>query len=316
MPRAVILRALAGLGLSVGLALLVLWALGGIAALESWAMAGQRQFQSELAAVLRRLRAGEAGALAALMGVAFAYGVLHAAGPGHGKVVIGGYGVARRVPLLRLSVIALAAALMQGTVAVALVYGGIGVMGWTRAQIGGIEKQVFVPIGQVLIAGIGLWLIWRGLIGLRRSLRPQVCAPKGPGLFAAYHDSPKAADTCPDCGHRHGPTLAEVQAVTGWKDAVILISGIGIRPCSGALMLLVLTWQIGLGAAGVAGAYAMALGTGAVTVLVAALAVWAREGGRTSLAGLSRWRWLGAVLELAVGGVILAVAFTVLSRAG
>ena len=86
-------------GLVAALPLLVLWATGSLGAIAQWAAEGQRDAQNALARAIRALRAGEAGALAGLLGLAFAYGVFHAAGPGHGKVLIGGYGVARRVRL-------------------------------------------------------------------------------------------------------------------------------------------------------------------------------------------------------------------------
>jgi nickel/cobalt transporter (NicO) family protein len=296
-------------GLLIGVLLLILWALGGWARVEGWAMAGQRQFQTALAGALRALRAGDPGALSGLLLLAFGYGVLHAAGPGHGKFVIGSYGVARQVALLRLTGVALAAALMQASVAVALVYGGLGLLGWTKAQLGTAETTVLAPLARVMLAGIGLWLVWRGLRGLWRQMQRPSCAPRPPGLFRAYHTTPSTtADNCPDCGHRHGPSLHEVQSLTSWKETLVLILAIGARPCSGALMLLVLTWQIGLSGAGIAGAYAMAIGTGLVTVAVAALSVWAREGARAGLPGLARLRLLAPVLELLVGLAVVMIA--------
>ena len=113
--------------------------------------------------------------------------------------------------------------------------------------------------------------------------------------------------------------------VRGWRDAALLVGGIALRPCSGALFVLVLTWQLGIAAAGVIGAFVMGAGTAAVTVAVAALAVWAREGvleglhrrllPRTAPGG-GRWARTVPVLELAVGGTIALAALGLLLRGG
>ena len=286
-------------GAVLALALLAIWAAGGLVGLQHLVQSLQHAAQDRLAGAVRALRGGAPGAMAALLAVCFTYGVLHAAGPGHGKMLIGGYGVARRVPMLPLAGIALASSLAQAAMAVALVYAAVAVLGWTRGAVLGTAEDVMAPISHVLIGGLGLWLVWRGCKGLWSQRH---------GGHDHAHDAHVHG---PDCGHAHGPTLAEVSGLAGWRDTLALIAGIAIRPCSGALFLLVLTWQIGIGAAGVAGAFAMALGTATVTVAVAAMAVWAREGAFAALPGGSVARAV-PVLELVIGGIVTFVALSLL----
>ena len=125
MPRRILSVALLGV-----IALLVwLWLSGGFDRLAAFATAQQRLFQNDIAGTLRRLRGGEAGAMSLLMLACFAYGFFHAIGPGHGKVLVGGYGLGRAVPAVRLSLIALLASLGQAVTAILLVYGGLWLWG-------------------------------------------------------------------------------------------------------------------------------------------------------------------------------------------
>lgn len=292
MRRAVMILGLVLAGIA-GL----LWLTGGLGVVQAWVQGMQHAAQDRLAAAVRALKGGQPGALLALLAGCFTYGVLHAAGPGHGKMLIGGYGVARRVPVLPLAGIALAASLAQAAVAVGLVYAAVAVLGWTRQAVVGTAEDVMAPVSHVLIAGLGLWLVWRGVRG----------------LMAQAHAHDHGHVHGPECGHAHGPTVEEVSRLTGWRDTAALIAGIAMRPCSGALFLLILTRQIGVGMAGVAGAFAMGLGTAAVTVVVAGMAVWAREGALATLSGGRMARAL-PVLELAVGVAIMLVALGLLRQ--
>lgn len=317
MP-ATLKRAVALAALGLVLVLAVLWLTGGLATLDAQGMAAQRAFRDQLAGALRALRSGEGGAIWGLVALAFGYGVLHAAGPGHGKFLIGGYAVGRELPMTRLAAIAALASLAQATVAVLVVYGGIGLFGVTRDAIGVAGDGWMADLSHVMIACIGSWLIWRGARGLQglRRAEPHDAHHHHHDHHhdhIGHHHDP-AGVACDACGHRHGPTLAEVQAATNWREVAALVAGIAIRPCSGALLLLVLTWQLGLVWAGIAGAYAMGIGTAAVTVTVALLAASARQGATTGLPGLARMRALVPGLELVAGAAIATIAVSLLVR--
>jgi nickel/cobalt transporter (NicO) family protein len=298
-------RAVLILGLIIAAGLGLLWVTGGFAALERSVEAAQREMQGTLAGAVRALRAGNPGALAALMAACFSYGFIHAAGPGHGKVLIAGYGVGRRVPLLRLSALAIASSLAQAGVAIALVLAGITALGWTREQMVGVTDDIMTPISYGAILLLGLWLVWRGAARLRRQ------ALVGHEHDDHAHDHDHVHDE--HCGHAHGPSLEQAAGVTGFRDALGLIAGIAIRPCTGALFLLILTWQMGIFASGVAGVLAMGIGTATVTVGVAVMAVWAREGALASLPG-ARIAQALPVMELAAGLVVALVAGQLLLR--
>jgi nickel/cobalt exporter len=306
-------RGLTLVGLALALGLGLVWAMGGLEVLARWAAEAQRALQAPLAGAVRAVQAGQPAAWGGLLAVCFGYGVVHAAGPGHGKFLIGGYGVARRVRLVPLAGVALASSLAQAGVAVALVYAGVLVLGWTRERMVGMAEGALAAVSWAAIAAIGFWLVWRGGRGLWRGAQPQTAA-QGGGHGHGHHHHHHHHDHGPECGcgHAHGPTVEEVAGLTGWRDTAALIASVAVRPCSGALFLLILTFQMGIGAAGVAGAFAMGLGVAAVTVGVAGLAVWSREGALASLGEARVWRVL-PVLELGAGVVIALLALGMLA---
>jgi len=297
-----------------------LWGFGGAGRVTLWAATEQHNVQNAMAGALRRLRAGDVGAVLTLWGLCFSYGVLHAAGPGHGKLVIGGYGLGARVPALRLGGLAIASSLAQAATAVLLVYAGVLVFGLGREALQGLADGGFQILSNLMIAGIGLWLAVRGLRHLRAALQRPVPAAQplpdfGLSLPMPHSHTHTADAVCESCGHAHGPTVEQAAEVRSLRDAVVLIAAIAARPCTGALFLLVLCWRMGIDWAGIGGAFVMGLGTATVTLVVAFGSVAFRESALAQAAtgpGLARMLvWT----EVLAGLLVLALATQMTWRA-
>lgn len=311
---------------------LVPLAQAGLRPLGLWLLEQQRAFQTGLAVELRGLATGQVAAVWGLIGLCLAYGFLHAAGPGHGKAVLAAYATARRSSALRLVAVGLGASLMQAFVAITLVLALAGLVGLSRARVEALDQNALAPLALVAMILLGLWLVWRAAVRLRTvaasfapapppaPAAPHAPAARGPAsaLLAAGAGGPAPGATvygadpvCPDCGGRHLPDLTALgRASSGWETLGVIIAA-GIRPCSGALLVLMLAWQMGMLWIGILGTLAMGLGTAGVTVTLALAAGMGRAGLMRAASGSAGPR-LAAGIEAATGLVLVLAAASVL----
>lgn len=274
--------------------LAALWWAGGFDRAADWALEMQRQAQTEMAGGLRAARAGTPGAVLGLMAVAFLYGVAHAAGPGHGKLVIAGWSAARGVRPGRVLWVAFAASMAQAAVAVGLVYAGVLLLGWTRERMTGLADGLLAQAGTLAVLAIGLVLALRGVLALA-----------GRGHHHHHHH---------DHDHHHHDHIPDPGAIAragGPGELIALVAAVAVRPCTGALFLLILTWQMGLALTGIAAAFVMGLGT---FVTIAALGALAGALSRKALEGPARLAALRPAVEIGVGLAIALTAALVLAR--
>lgn len=247
---------------------------GGIG---GYIMAKQAEFYRALVRAVRAARAdGDAAWL--LVSLSFAYGVFHAAGPGHGKAVISSYLLADGGTLRRGAVLALASGLLQAVVAVVFV-------GLLAALLGATAVSMARAMNVIEIAAYG----GIALFGL------YLVFVKGRALIAAVRGVPDHAHGA-DCGcgdaHMPGPLVAD----GGWKRAAIAVVSAGARPCSGAILVLTFALSQGVFFIGVLGAVAMGLGTALTVTGIAALAVYGKRLA-VRLAGQDG-RWTRVILRL------------------
>ena len=271
--------------------------------LGAWILAVQGGFYRSLQAAVLALKA-DGTALWSLTGIGFAYGVFHAAGPGHGKAVIAAYLMSSERALLRGFAMSLAAALVQALVAVTLVGAAAVLLHATAAAMSRVTHLVEIT-SFAAVAALGCLLVWRK-------------AGKVLSVAAPSHDPHRCAATEGCCDHAHLPPPAAIDRIARWREAAGVVLAAGMRPCAGAIIVLVFALAQGVFAAGVAATFAMALGTALTTGAIAALAVFAKSlalriaGGRgaTGALAVAGLELLAAAFVLVLGGSLLIGLWT------
>jgi ABC-type nickel/cobalt efflux system permease component RcnA len=297
---------------------------GGIV---GWLLARQSEFYREMSSTIRAAKS-DGHAVWTLLAISFAYGIFHAAGPGHGKAVISSYLVANQETARRGIVLSFASALMQSLVAVLIV----GICAWllnaTARTMCGAEKVIEIA-SYALIAAFGARLVWTKGGGFIRALqRPQLTPALALAAATARdhgshghdhdhhdhhhhehshghaqvhaqfahhdhghdhddhgHDHDHAHVHDEHCGHSHGPVPSELAGPGGWRRGFGAIFAVGLRPCSGAILVLVFALAQGLFWAGVAATFVMGLGTAITVAAIAVIAVSAKDLARRISAG-------------------------------
>ncbi|MEZ5898544.1 MAG: nickel/cobalt transporter [Hyphomicrobiaceae bacterium] len=279
-------------------------------AAQAWQLilSSQAAINRELIATVRLIKDGSpfSGTLTLVL-LAFGYGVLHAAGPGHGKAVISSYVLANEETVRRGIALSFLAALFQALSAILFVGVLLMLMRQTSLTLRMAEAQL-ETLSWVLIVGVGLWMLWRQFPRSSRQVAggPVVTAENLQG-FAPPHVH---RDDC-GCGHAHMPNPRDVAGSWSWRKAIPIAVAIGIRPCTGALLLLIFSFGQGLLWAGVLGTFAMAIGTALTVSALAAFAIssryWAvRLSGPERPWGRRLKRSIGVIASLVV--ILLGVA--------
>lgn len=284
--------------------LFVIWQAVPWAWLLHWTLGVQREFQNAMASGLRAAQAAEPAAVASLCTATALYGVVHAAGPGHGKVLLGGAALASGATLRRMAALTLASSLAQAGVAIALAGALALALQMAARQMGQVADAWLAPASQLAIAAVGALLVARGV----RMLRTRPAA-----RHDHRHDHEDGAAPC-GCGHAHGPSAERAASLAGWRDAAVLVASIAIRPCTGALFLLAIALRLDIFWVGALAVAAMGLGTAAFNLVVAASGVMARRLAILGASGARELQAFSAGAHMLGGGLIMAASLVWLTR--
>lgn len=319
-----------------------------------WILAEQARFYLTLSRLLRASKA-DGSAAYTLLGVSFIYGVFHAAGPGHGKAVIASYLVANDETWRRGVILSFISAVIQSLVAIAIV-GIAAVLLGATAKAMGSTVRIIETASYGLIVLIGLRLLWvkgRSFLNLLRVRRHagghghahdahdhSQCSAHGQDhghghdhghahehghdhAHGHHHHHDHGAEEASAWGHAHGPEPQDLKGPHWLRRGLSAVIAVGLRPCSGAIIVLVFALSQGLFWIGVASTFMMGLGTAITVGLVATLAVGARGfAGRLAKskpgAGVLVVRGLetAAAAAISLFGVALLTGYVVSERMG
>ncbi|AZO69502.1 nickel/cobalt transporter [Mesorhizobium sp. M6A.T.Cr.TU.016.01.1.1] len=294
---------------------------GPFAHVLMWINLRQQEFYRALAGAMKAMRE-DGSKLWLLIGLSFAYGIFHAAGPGHGKAVISSYMVANEVALKRGIMLSFVSALLQALTAILVMMLAYFVLRGTAISM--TDAAWFLEImSYVFVTLFGAWLLWRKagtailrLLGVNpayslsaahagrshashahsahshsvhsHALHAHTGRDQDDHDHGAHnhhhghgghdHHHHAAGEVCETCGHSHAPDPALLSGDRfDWRTAWTAVAAVGIRPCSGALIVLSFAMLNGLWLGGILSVLAMALGTAITVSVLATLAVTAKN---------------------------------------
>lgn len=274
-------------------------------------LAWQSKFHLELQSAVRALRT-DRSAFLPLGAASFAYGVFHAAGPGHGKAVLASYMLANETALKRGLLLAALAALLQGAVAIALV--GVAAIAFAATARQMTDAAQIVEIASYgAIAALGARLVYVKGRAFYDALR-EPALPSATRFTCQWTDDPTHVHGA-DCGHVVDPV--RLGAGFSWPDAVGTVIAAGLRPCSGAILVLVFALSQGVFLAGAGATLLMATGTAITTGALATIAVVAKDlAGRLTRERSRRAAMMLRGAELAAALLVLGIGVALLAGFG
>ncbi|MGU3400518.1 nickel/cobalt transporter [Brucellaceae bacterium D45D] len=284
---------------------------GPFAHIILWMNEQQRSFYLAMTNALKAMREDTWQAWV-LIGLSFVYGIFHAAGPGHGKAVISSYMIANETALRRGIFLSFISSLLQAIMAVAVVG-----LAWFALRGTGISMNQTARYMEIasfaLVLFFGLWLLARKLPRLFKKsdsnptaalfgAAPEPLMASGPAWQGSISQSTRAAaapsrvklnyqpattttdhvftgegELCTACGNAHIADPSTLGDDFNWKTAWSAILSVGLRPCSGALIVLTFALLNGLMVGGLLSVFAMAFGTFLTVAFLATLAVTAKN---------------------------------------
>lgn len=267
----------------------------------------------------------------ALIGLSFFYGVFHAVGPGHGKAIIVTYLGTNKESIRNGILISFTAAILQSIIAIVLVSALARVLKFKLADVQNYGNDITI-VSYILVMILGVLLVVTSVRRLVVFHRSKTLVHHGESSHDHSHShshnhSHSHSDNHThqhedDCGCSHVHVSEDNQSL--WQTFTVILS-MGIRPCSGAIIVLIYAHLVGVYIYGVIAALLMGIGTGISVSLIAIAAIYGRSwlerfvtdsssmSAHTHLSLTYYVRFIGGLILMLLGWSLYSAATTITS---
>jgi len=301
----------------------------------------QRDIYNELSDLLASAQDHLLTVSVSLIGLSFFYGALHSLGPGHGKLIVSTYLATHPTKVKASLMLTIVSALLQAVVAVVLVSTLLLVFNASMREVNN-NANYFITYSFYIVLVLGGAIIWRNLRAIWRlfyTQRQQGGSHQQGHVEHIHHEHHghhenehhsehdhhhSHSESC-GCGHQHFVEADQINKASSLKEYVIIIFSIGIRPCTGAIMVLLFANLAGIYWLGVVSAFAMAIGTALTTSIIAILTITGKkiinyylikqhsQDDTTNVIAAKNRALTGVLFRLSGGILLILIGFVLLS---
>lgn len=270
----------------------------------------QKEINTQLSELLYEAQTNPLEAGLTLMGLSFIYGVIHSIGPGHGKMIVSTYILTHQTKVKISLILTILSALLQAIVAVVLVSVLLKLFNSSMHEVN-IEAKHFVEISFYVLIFLGTLIVKGSLSQFYNIIKTD--------NKTAYLTNRSTEDSSSSCDHKHFIDPEAVNKASSIKDHLLIIISIGMRPCTGAILVLLFANMLHIYWLGVVSAFIMAIGTALTTSLIAILALSGKQlvkryiGGNDPDSKGANIYLAGSLLKLIGGGLLILMGVILLS---
>lgn len=248
----------------------------------------QRENNAQISQLFYAIKAHKNTAYLSLIWISFLYGAVHSIGPGHGKIIVTTFLATHPTKTKQALLLTIGSAIMQAIVAITLVSVLLFIFHGSMREVNSeVLTLVNLSLGAVIL--LGAFIVYKS----------------GHQLWHAFKQQ-KIEDDDDHCCEI--PSAESINHATSWKSHLSIIMSIGIRPCTGAIMVLLFSKVIGLYWIGIISALLMAVGTAITTSTIALLTISGKKMIRKYISASDHHISLGQLYLQLIGGIIL-IAF-------